>query len=285
MSMYDWIWTQLKSLLNAVAPEFIKGATKELASSLSNFIQKFKREADKEYKFTSYHKHVTVYSDGHGIVQISPTLKVQKDSFSRIQHFLGLGDCGLKGSKLESLPSLTRRFEKDKKSRFFGQTLCCKLISINGKDIPHGKRRLKIVPDKEEDSDTRRPFFIEFGERRFKAGDMIRYKWGYSYPNLYPTKRSEMSKFNLGEDAEEKCCKATLHLKHDIDKLTFILSFEDGITLEDRLPELWESDQQTKKGNPCGVLEKEEDSYYTKYSKTIKNGKHGHDYIMKWYLK
>lgn len=281
-------------LLGTVASELGKEAVKETAKTiktgslknkLQGLIQKLMR-TDREYKFTSYHKHVTIFSDGHGIVQISPTLKVQKDSFDKIQHFIGLSDCGLKNSKLNPVSSLIRRFERNKKSRFYAQTLCCKLISLNGEDIQHAERWLKIVPDKEEDSNKKRPFFIEFRKKTFNVGDEIKYRWSYSYPRLYPTKRSEMYKFNLGEDGERDLdyCKATLRLKSDIDFLAFSISLEDGIEL-DRLPELWVCDQQTKKEKLVSTLRKEEDSYYTRYSTSAKNGKHGHNYILKWYLK
>lgn len=260
-----------------ILPSFVK-----FYEFLSKKIKNRTRQADKnerEYKFISSYKNITIFRNNHGIIQISPKLKVEKDTFDTISHFFNLNDCGRKDITLDSFAVLMGRIEKDPMYRFGEQTFCCKVISINNEVIEHGDRWPQIDPDPDKESPIQKAFFIKFKDRNFKKGDEIVYLYGYSCPQLYPVQKTELSNFNPGN---LDFCKSTLKLLNDIDDLRFIISFEEGIKLA-KLPELWRRDQRSNKEKLIGKLKREEDLYYTRYSINIKNGKHGYDYTIKWW--
>ncbi|MDP3041678.1 MAG: hypothetical protein Q8N62_02955 [Candidatus Omnitrophota bacterium] len=277
--MWEWILVGIKGVKNI--KDIIEGW--EL---LKRFGNKNKEKNDREYKFISYHKDITIFKNNHGILQFSSKLKVEKNSFKMACHFFTLIGCGLKGMTLDSLPTLIGRINDDPGSRFDKQTLCCKLISINKKTIEHNDRWLRIESNLlEEESPIRRSFSIKFKDKIFKKGDEIVYLWGYSCPKLYPVNKEQMSSFSLGTFDDHDYsddCRSVSRLSNDMDELCFTVSFEEGINLG-KSPELWIRNQKSHSNHHLVNFKKEEDLYYTRYSAKIRNGRHGNDYVVRWW--
>ncbi len=230
-----------------------------------------------EYKFLRYDKHICIFNNNHGMFELRPRLKVQKNSFNKIRHGFSLNDCGLIDSTITDLSTLQGRAKDNIRSRFNEQTFCSRLISINSKDVDHGDSFLNITDDVNESGPKSRGFFITFDTGKFKKGDVIEYAWGYSFPNLFPVKKEEMKQYNL---IYPDYCAERIKLFHNIDELNIKISFEEGIQLL-KPPELWEEDIITGKTQFLQDLKKEEDLYYTRY-KTRTRGKANHRYIIKW---
>ncbi|MBA7495923.1 hypothetical protein ES702_06519 [subsurface metagenome] len=127
------------------------------------------------YRFKRVQKNVTIFSNGHGIIEFTCKAEVYSENFKNIIHSFSLDKGTPKGTKLQPFTDLKRRKKSD---RFSDQAFFYKLLTPS----PRFSMGFGGV---EVDTEESKKFRFTF------TGDLpihqeIEYAWGWSCPNLFP---------------------------------------------------------------------------------------------------
>ena len=226
---------------------------------------------EQTYGFESYHKRTCVLRNGHGIAELMITLSVASNKFSKVRHAFNLGASAKKNLKLLPWNKLVK---SNMANRFTKQTFFVKTLNT------FGKNRKIVLTGSPESSTEKKIFHISF-RPNLKDGEKVQYAWGWSSPDLFPVRRSDLTarKRKGGLDYAESCVIA----RHPMKELTFELLFENGLSLYG-LPWLEIIDNS---GNSIQKLlfNREDQLCFTAFTKTISPVQLNVSYRARWRLK
>ena len=246
-------------------------------------IVKEKKSGEKPiYKYLSTTKHVTIFSDCHGIVQRTAEIEIlDKKNFTAINYWFELDKSTIEGLKFEGdlkqmsgdgvITGADRR-----KKRFSGQTFVGKLFSMDKKEVINDQRELKIISV--EQQANKKNFDIEFSKPTIKGNSVLKFGWAWTSDKLYPAKKEDKEKCV----EKLKLVESSIIIDTETDFLKLIISFEDEIKIDEyNVPTLY---RKPKGGaeKEVGILEKENDMYYVRYKRDIPNPKVGDKYTVRW---
>jgi len=231
------------------------------------------------YKYLNFTKHVTVFSDRHGIVQGIGEIKILKDKeFTDIDYWFELGKSSMEGLKFDiDLKQMEKDLKKSPKTRFSKQTFAGRLFSINGKEVPSNQRKLEIIPTEQQ---LKKKFFdIKFAKSvTILKNSVLKFGWVWTSENLFPTTKKH----------KENCVEKTKYIESEIkinsetDFLKFIISFEEGIEIDESNPPTLHKKIKGGTEKKIDILKKENDMYYVRYKIDIPHPKIGDKYIVRW---
>lgn len=247
--------------------------------------EKGKEKKDKMplYKYLNTTKHVTIFSDRHGVVQRTAEIEIlDKENFSAIHYWFELDKSTIKELKFEGD---LKQMHGDgiiagtecRRKRFFGQTFVGKLFSTDNKEVLDSQRQLKIIPI--EQQKNKKSFNIKFSKLTIDGNSVLKFGWAWTSYNLYPVTK---------KDKEEKCAEkldsveSSIVIDTETDFLEFIISFEDGIKIDEHSVPTLHKQPQGGNEKEVGILKKENDMYYVRYKRGIPKPQIGDKYTVRW---
>lgn len=234
----------------------------------------------KDYYFSDYEKHITIYNNGTGI--IIHKFKVIAKDVSRLQKIrrkLNIED-GVKTAKFPSLEDMKRT---DKSERFHDYGFWYKsdddIISGAKEYYWDSKKSGENKKIKENPQEIR--WIFQMDNHRLKKDKPYEICYVISVPGLAALENGKLKKELLNDPLDETS-SSNMYIDHKIQNLIYTISFENGISI-DRTPKC-----QCKIGEQDGLKEldisgKEEyDLLYTKYIFCIENPEFGSDISINW---
>lgn len=237
---------------------------------------------DVDYYFEEYTKHVTVYKNGNGIIMNTFTVTVNNpDNFKEFKRKLNIED----GKKDTSFPSLStmKKLNKDKRFKEFGFWTYKSANSIVESTIE--KYWSDSDPEEIDHRAQQNPqelrWVFEINNKKIKKNTLHKIAYAISIPCLYPIENGIFVDDIANEPNTEGKSSTSIHVEHYIKKITYIISFEDGIKLES------EPECITVNGRriPIYDFNLEEGIFYNKYAFTINNPSYGTNISIKWKFK
>lgn len=238
--------------------------------------------ADADYYFEDYTKHVTIYKNGNGIIMNTFNIVINNtDNFKEFKRKINVED----GKKDIVFPSLSKMKAAAKDNRFsdFGFWIYKPKNSIIASVIE--KYWADNDPDEEDHISKENPkelrwvFTVNKSIVRNKKDHKISY--AISVPGLYPLEKGEFNADIANEPQSSGKASSSIHVEHYIKKITYIVSFENGVKLETE-PECYTYDG---KKHPVCDFELEEGVFYNKYIFRIEKPSYGTNVVIKWKFK
>lgn len=252
----------------------------EMERNLGQTVEENKPETPL-YKYLKTTKHVTIFSDRHGVIQRTAEIEIlDKKNFTAIDYWFEL-DNTIKGlefkEKLEQMQMDGVIVGAEcRRRRFFGQTFVGKLFSMDNKEVLDSQRQLKVIPI--EQQSNKKSFNIKFSKPIIDGNSVLKFGWAWTSYDLYPATKKDK------EECVEKLdfVESSIVIDTKTDFLEFIISFEDGIKIDEySAPTLYKKPQGGKE-EEIGILTKENDMYYIRYKKGIPKPEIGDKYTVRW---
>lgn len=237
---------------------------------------------DTDYYFEDYTKHVTIYKNGNGIIMNTFNIVVNNcENFREFKRKINVED----GKKDIEFPSLKKMKEvnKDKRFKDFGFWVYKPSDSIVNSTIE--RYWSDNDPDEIDHVSERNPkelrWVFEINRSQANTNRLHKVAYAISIPGLYPIQKGQFVKEIANDPDMNGKASSSIHVEHYIKKITYILSFEDGIKL-DKQPECF-----TINGKRIPIYDfyLEEGVFYNKYIFSINKPSYGTNIVIKWKFK
>lgn len=232
-----------------------------------------------DYYFENYTKHVTIYENGNGIIMNTFDIRVNNvENFREFKRKINVED----GNVDIVFPTLSKMKETSKEKRFkdFGFWVYKPKDSIISSTIE--KYWSDNDPDEVDHISEHNPkelrWVFEINRSKIDINKTHRISYAISIPGLYPLEKGKFSKVLANEPEQEGKASTSIHVEHYVKKITYIISFANGINLK-REPECF-----TLNGKKIPITDYyiEEGVFYNKYIFTIKKPSYGTNIVIKW---
>lgn len=184
------------------------------------------------YHFNDYTKHITIYKNGNGIIINSFNLVVTDvEKFDKIYRRLNIED-GKKDSKFSTLEKMMRT-EKDDRFNKFGFWCHSESNIINGikefywSDTNKTKEDKKI---KENPKEIR--WYFDFNSGIIQQNKEYKVVYVISIEGMYPIIDGEFDQSINNDPNSVDENETSIEIMQNINNFNYIVSFEDGITLD-----------------------------------------------------
>lgn len=257
---------------------------KELENIKEEIGEEIKNNTDtsSDYYFEDYTKHVTVYKNGNGIILQTFDIVVNNpENFKEFKRKINVED----GKKDLIFPSLSKMKATPKEKRF--ETFGFWVYKPSNSIINRTTEKYWADNDPEEIDHAAQRNNKElrwvFEIKRNKVKNNQPHKMGYaiSIPGFYPIEKGRFVKEVANEPDMNGRASTSIHVEHYIKKITYIVSFEEGIKFN-KEPECFLINGER---NPIHIFEYEEGIFYNKYIFTIDKPSYGTNIIIKWEFK
>lgn len=234
-----------------------------------NLKNKIKYHGELPYYFTEYKKHVTVYKNGNGIIIHSAKLVVtDKNKLDYIYRKINIRD----GKKDSVFPKLEEMLSVEKIGRFdnYGfwwysdDEIIKSIDEFYWSDEDPTKEDADL---KENEKELRWRFRIN--KSKIEENKEYNIIYAISVCGLYPIVDGYLEESLVNQNSSKEQNASTVCVAQDIEKFTFVVSFEEGIELKD-VPECeLRKHIQTADGNE--VMELCRDQYNIFYNEYVFN--------------
>ncbi len=235
-----------------------------------------------DYYFENYTKHVTIYKNGNGIIMNTFNIVVNNyENFNEFKRKINVED----GKSMLVFPALSKMKSTSKDKRFeeFGFWIYKPSDSIINSVVE--KYWSDHDPDEIDYASSKNPkelrWIFTIKKNKSKINKLHKIAYAISIPGLYPIEKGVFVKEIANEPEENGRSSTSIHVDHYIKKITYILSFEDGIKLITE-PECFSINGQRI---PIHEFTMEEGIFYNKYIFTIDKPSYGTNIIIKWTFK
>lgn len=235
--------------------------------------------------FKNYHKHLTIYNDGTGILINSFDIVFNKKIKEELKRAINISD----GKKTAYFPSLTEMMSTDIKERFtqYGFWLYADDNIISNckekywSDIDDNQEDVRL---KNDDKEFR--WIFRFNYSRIKENKPYHVVYIMSIPDMFPITDGKLdldsaNDINLQAN-EENDMNSSMQVLNRINNFKYTVSFDTKVELNSP-PECEMYDINSKK--KIQKLDLEHNIIYNKYTCTIKNPKLGSIIRIRWNVK
>ena len=234
----------------------------------------------KDYFFSDYEKHITIYNNGTGI--IIHRFKVIANDINKLQKIrrkLNIED-GAKTSKFPSLSTMMKTNKTDRFSKFGFWYKSEDNIISNVKEYywdsksSNENKKAKINPQEIR-------WVFKLDKSKLKKNKPYEICYVISVPGLAALQDGYLNK-DLLNDLVDEISSSNMHIDHKIQNLKYTISFEDGVSLESS-PKCTCIICEQDGSKTLDISGKEEyDLLYTKYIYSIENPIFGSDISVSW---
>lgn len=198
--------------------------------------QNSKKDYDKlDYYFESYHKHLTVYKNGNGIIINSFTVIVNDiNSIQEFKRELNISDA----KNTTTFPKLNRMKNEKLNNRFNNFGFWCKCL--NNKDLIKSIREF-YWSNKPQEIDTisqSNPkimkWIMEMNPSSIEVGKPYNIVYVMSIPGMFPIQNGLFEESIANIKGTQGKFKSSFGFKHEIKNFTYTISFENGLCLKNR---------------------------------------------------
>lgn len=235
-----------------------------------------------DYYFENYTKHITVYKNGNGIIMNTFDIVINNnENFNEFKRKINVED----GKSTLAFPPLSKMKTTSKDRRFeeYGFWVYKPNDSIINSIIE--KYWSDNDPEEIDHTSSKNPkelrWVFTIKKNKAKINKTHRIAYAISIPGLYPIEKGIFVKEVANEPEENGRSSTSIYVDHYIKKITYILSFEDGIKLIME-PECFSINGQRI---PIHDFTMEEGIFYNKYIFTINSPSYGTNIIIKWTFK
>lgn len=264
------------------------GAISSLLSIIDKLLDKdFSKIYDsRDYRFEEYKKHLTVYRNGNGILIASFVMKVRKpERINALYRRLGIKD----SKKTTSFPKLNEMKSESIDNRFIKHGFW---VNSDEKIVTKAQEYYWSEDDytnvdeiaKNDKKELRWKFLINEG--KLIKGKKYRITYIVSVPGMFPIENGFYYRDLHDEIFENYVFNSAMKVDHVIKKLTYIVSFENGIEL-DEMPRcvVCQPKSGSSKQNVLVHGVEEDNIIFRKYTYNIKNPKFKSKIKIQWNIK
>ncbi|MCH5250894.1 MAG: hypothetical protein J1E98_13220 [Lachnospiraceae bacterium] len=252
---------------------------KDNKDELVNNISDNDNKTDYDFYFKDYTKHVTIYKNGNGIIMNTFSICVNNyENFREFKRKINVED----GKRDTSFPSLSKMKSTPKEKRFeeYGFWVYKPHDSIINRTIE------KYWSDNDPDAidnilqhnNKELRWVFEIARNKIKNKDVHKISYAISVPGLYPIEKGRFLKEIANDPESDGVASSSIHVEHYIEKIKYIVSFEEGIKLN-KEPECF---TVNGKKIPIYDFDIEEGVFYNKYIFIINKPSYGTNIIIKW---
>ena len=183
-----------------------------------------------DYYFSHYEKHITIYQNGNGI--IIHKFKIIANDVNKLQIIrrkINIED----GVKTSNFPSLDTMLHNNKANRFqeFGFWYKSDNDIISNVEEYYWDRKTLNENNKIKNNPQELRWIFKIDKNKLKRKKPYEICYVISVPGLAALQNGCLNKEWLNDPSEENS-RSNIHIDHKIQKLKYIISFEDGIGID-----------------------------------------------------
>lgn len=185
-----------------------------------------------DFYFEEYHKHLTVYKNGNGIIIHSFTIVVNDlNSILLFKRQLKIEDA----KKSTVFPSLEEMKSTDLQHRF--EKFCFSYKCINNNDLIRSVEERYWTDDSDNDDDTAREdpknlkWIMKMNSSAIKAGEAYKIVYVISIPGMFPIDNGFFREDISNKKGTNGVYVSMFKAKHRIKNFIITISFENGLEL------------------------------------------------------
>ena len=187
---------------------------------------------DQDYYFEEYHKHLTVYRNGNGIIINSFILVVNDiNAISKFKRELSIHD----SKNITEFPKLKDMKRTKLSNRFSSFGFWCKCIN-NKNLISSVEERYWTDDDDDSDNTTRLDkkalkWILKMNPSSIEIGKHYKIVYIFSIPGMFPINNGKFSEEEASIKGTNGKYQSRFTVKHKIKKFIYTVSFENGLDL------------------------------------------------------
>lgn len=234
----------------------------------------------KDYYFSDYKKQVTIYNNGTGIIIHKFTIVVNDvKRLKQIRRKLNIED-GAKTSKFPPLESM-KKTNMSERFKDFGFWYDSKEGIIMNVDEFYWDNKSTVENKKLKKNPQELRWIFKINSNKLVQNQSYEICYVISVPGLSALKNGKLD-VQLLNDPLDLNSSSNMHIDHKIQNLTYIISFENGVSLNTQ-PQCQYKINEQDELKTVDIQGKEEyDLLYTKYIFNIKEPAFGSNISINW---
>lgn len=240
---------------------------------------------DSSHYFKNYHKHLTIYKDGTGIIINSFDIVFNKDVKEELKRAINISD----GKNDAAFPPLKTMCNVDIGDRFdkYGFWVYSEDRIISSCKEKYWANTDDTIEDKKLQNDEKELRWVfHFNYSRIKTNKPYHVVYVLSIPGMFPISDGKLDYDSINDinlkDDESYGSSSSMEIRNKIDHFKYTVSFANGVEL-DMSPECDLLDVNNKKIKQ--KLDLEYNIIYHKYTCNIKHPKLGAKIKINWRFK
>ena len=233
--------------------------------------------------FKNYHKHVTVYKNGNGIIINSFDIVFNDYTTLFLERGINIGD-GKKEANFSNLESMKKTPLKDRFDR-------CGFWVYSDNNIIESSEEKYWTGDKSGSEDKRAKddpkelrWIFNFNRSKIKLNTPYHIVYILSIQGMFPINNGVIDMESINDPNSIDSSSSSIEIENAVENLTYTVSFENSIDLETEPScTLTELTKVSKNTHP--LIEKEYNIIYSKYICCMKKPQLGSKIKIKWRFK
>ena len=227
------------------------------------------------FYFKTFHKHVTVYENGNGILINSFDIVFNDISTKKLVRGINIED-GKKNAKFESLENMMKidisdRFDKCGFWVYSDNDIVENVIESYWEDEDY----------EQEDNNKELKWRFKFNKSKIEFHKPYRIVYIISIPGMFPIKNGKLDFSEIVEEKFDGYSHSSIATRTPTERLTYTMSFYNSILLKSE-PEAIVKPIESTKRNVYVPIRKEYNIIYNKYICYIKSPQLGSKLRIKW---
>ncbi len=185
-----------------------------------------------EYYFEQYHKHLTVYKNGNGIIINSFIIVVNDiNSITKFKREINIEDA----KECAVFPSLKDMKKTNLKYRF--EKFCFRCKCINNNDLIHSIEEKYWTADSDNDDEFSKnnpkvlKWILKMNPSSIEIGKPYKIVYVISIPNMFPVENGFFKECIANKKGTHGKFSSQLTIKHKVKHFIYTVSFENGLRL------------------------------------------------------